>query len=486
MSQPKPLVLIIDDVLENVEVLGETLARSCDIQFATSGQEGLDLVHATLPDLILLDVMMPEMDGYEVCVALKSDPATQHVPIIFVTAKNDAESESAALAAGAVDFIHKPISPEVVRARVNMQLQLVQRERELRQLNADLEQRVTERTEILVDALNQAKAANEAKNAFLANMSHELRTPLNGVLGLSHLLARKCTDEQQLIKLQEIHESGQSLLRLINNILEVTRLEADKIDIETIDFPVESMLDASEALLPEQAKAKGLGFRRELDPAIPPWLHGDPLRLSQILNNLLDNAVKFSQTGTITLRAKLAFRQRDLLGLRFEVEDQGIGLTPEEKERVFDRFEQADNSYTRKYGGAGLGLAICKHLVERMGGQIGVSSQEDVGSTFWLTLPLAVAHSPQATAQSSMDWAQLLPLLLHLKSLLAEDNFHAHTLWLKAAPQLQTLLGERNQAFTTAMDDFQFATALHILHDAIAVHPQAPLQEPPARSTTPG
>lgn len=467
MSQAKPRVLIIDDVLENVEVLGETLAGFCDIQFATSGAEGLDLVRTCLPDLILLDVMMPEMDGYEVCVALKSNPDTRNVPIIFVTAKNDPESESAALEAGAVDFIHKPISAPVVRARVNQQIQLQTKDRELRQLNAELEQRVAERTEVLMDALEQARAANEAKNLFLANMSHELRTPLNGILGLSHLLTRKCTDDLQRIKLQEIHESGQSLLHLINNILEVTRLEADKIDIETIDFPLDSLLDTSEAMVPEQAQAKGIVFRREIDPAIPPWLHGDPLRLSQVLNNLLDNAVKFSQAGEIVLRAKLIYRQPSQLGLRFEISDQGIGLTAEEQARVFERFEQADNSYTRRFGGAGLGLAICKHLVERMGGQIGVSSERDVGSTFWFILPLAPAQGPLATDQENRAWSETLPLLQHLKSLLAQDDFRAHALWQKMAPQVGPLLGSRQEALQQAMDHFLFANAQHLLEEAI-------------------
>ncbi len=467
MSPAKPRVLIIDDVLENLEVLGETLAGFCDIQFATSGAEGLDLVRTCLPDLILLDVMMPEMDGYEVCVALKSDPATRNVPIIFVTAKNDPESESAALEAGAVDFIHKPISAPVVRARVNQQIQLQTKDRELRQLNAELEQRVAERTEVLMDALEQARAANEAKNLFLANMSHELRTPLNGILGLSHLLTRKCTDDLQRIKLQEIHESGQSLLHLINNILEVTRLEADKIDIETIDFPLDSLLDTSEAMVPEQAQAKGIVFRREIDPAIPPWLHGDPLRLSQVLNNLLDNAVKFSQAGEIVLRAKLIYRQPSQLGLRFEISDQGIGLTAEEQARVFERFEQADNSYTRRFGGAGLGLAICKHLVERMGGQIGVSSERDVGSTFWFILPLAPAQGPLATGQENRAWSETLPLLQHLKSLLAQDDFRAHALWQKMAPQVGPLLGGRREALQQAMDHFLFAHALQLLDEAI-------------------
>ena len=187
--QSIPRILIIDDVIDNVVVLGEALSGNADIQFATSGAEGLELVRQGLPDLILLDVMMPGMDGYEVCSILKADPKLRDVPVIFVTAKNDAESESRALTAGAVDFIHKPINNEVVRARVKLHLAMKRRERELRDLNIDLEQKVIERTRALSEALMVAEDASRMKSDFLANMSHEIRTPMNTIIGATYLTA---------------------------------------------------------------------------------------------------------------------------------------------------------------------------------------------------------------------------------------------------------------------------------------------------------
>ena len=185
---PNPArILIIDDIAANLVLLGEVLSDLAEVQFATSGAEALALVQQSQPDLILLDVMMPEMDGYAVCEVLKSGPASRAIPLIFVTAKNDPQSESRALEAGAADFIHKPINHTVVRARVRLQLELKGRERALQQLNVELEDTVALRTHALSDALAGAQDADRIKSAFLANMSHEIRTSMNAIIGMTHL-----------------------------------------------------------------------------------------------------------------------------------------------------------------------------------------------------------------------------------------------------------------------------------------------------------
>lgn len=476
--QRKPLVLIVDDVLENIEVLGGTLASTCDIQFATSGPECLNLVRDNLPDLILLDVMMPEMDGFEVCQILKNRSVTRDVPIIFVTAKTDAESEIKALAAGAVDFIHKPILSEVVRARVNAHLKLRARELELKQLNADLEGRVNDKTEVLRHALLQAESAHKAKSAFLSNMSHELRTPLNAILGLTGILIRKSGDEWQRQKLNDIHGAGERLLGLVISILEISKLEAGRFEVDSVDFDIKSLLDLSAGTLQKLALTKGLLTAQEIDPALPEVLHGAYSCLSHVLKNLVSNAIKFSDTGTVTLRAFLLSNAGNQLNVRFEVEDQGVGITEEQQRRIFDIFEQADNSTTRKYGGAGLGLAICKHLVLLMKGRIGVNSNQAGGSTFWVSVPLAEAENSRVSLaeglsrQYGSEWNQARKLFRELEELLMQDSIDAQLLWMNSVAQFGHLLAERSIEFNEAIENFDFTLALNILRNVFAKYPQ--------------
>jgi two-component system, NarL family, sensor histidine kinase BarA len=482
----QPLILIVDDSAESVEVLGKILADICDIQYALSGPEALTLVEKRLPDLILLDVMMPGMDGYQVCEALKRSTRTRDVPVIFVTAKSDPDSELRALGAGAVDFIHKPIIRQLVRARVNLHLALKAREQELHLLNAELAQRVIDRTQVLSDALVRAEGANRAKTVFLAKMSHELRTPMNAILGFAHLLGREVTEPRLVDRVAKIRDAGQRLLGIINDILEVSRLEADKVRIESIDFPLTSVLDATEDAWRERARAKGLKLVREVDPALPAMLRGDPVRLRQILTNFLSNAIKFSERGRITLRAQLLDAAKEDLVVRFEVEDQGIGIGEQEQATMFDSFEQADNSLTRKYGGAGLGLAICKHLTQTMGGKIGVSSTHGQGSRFWITLKLrrSAAAGPQAPVslaaaapsdvppQVHVDWSEARKVADRLVTALANDDMEAQLQWQESAPVIAAVLGARSDAFRKAMGNFEFAAALDELRAAIAACPQ--------------
>ena len=311
---------------------------------------------------------------------------------------------------------------------------------ERKQLSEELERHrhhltelVDQRTLELAAARDEAESANRAKSTFLATMSHEIRTPMNAIIGLAHLLEREVTTPRQRERIGKITTAARRLLHIINDILDLSKIEADKTVLEIIDFAVGATCEHAVSLVRESAQQQGLGLAVEIDPRLPPMLRGDPGRIEQILVNFLSNAVKFSERGTITLRAT---RMDDgetpdtPVRLRLEVEDQGIGLNAEQRAKLFKPFEQADSSTTRKYGGTGLGLAISRGLVELMGGQIGADSAPGRGSRFWVVLPLAqgdtgiparsAAQDPLPDANAFASW--LLANRSGCHVLLAEDN----------------------------------------------------------------
>jgi len=271
----------------------------------------------------------------------------------------------------------------------------------IQQLNAELEQRVEERTHQLAEAKLEAEAANHAKSAFLANMSHEIRTPMNAIVGLTHLLQVGNKNPEQQDKLRKIADSAHHLLSVINDVLDISKIEAGKFSLESADFDLERLLGNVATLVLDKARNKGLELVVDIAPNLPRWLRGDPTRLTQALLNYAGNAVKFTAAGSITLRAMLVEENAADLLLRFEVRDSGIGIPEDALSRLFQAFEQVDSSTTRRYGGTGLGLAITRRLAVMMHGEVGVESQPGQGSVFWFTARLArsthgAVREPQA------------------------------------------------------------------------------------------
>ena len=287
-----------------------------------------------------------------------------------------------------------------------------------------LEELVASRTAQLSEAQARADAANLAKSHFLANMSHEIRTPMNAILGLAHLMRRADPTPAQAERLAKIEGAAGHLLSIINDVLDLSKIEAGRLELEQTNFALEAVLDHTRSLIAEPAATKGLAVRLDVG-AVPTWLRGDPTRLRQALLNYAGNAVKFTERGSITLRARLLEEHGDELLVRFEVQDTGIGVAPEALPKLFQAFEQADASTTRRYGGTGLGLAITRRLAHLMGGEAGVDSEPGKGSTFWITVRLqrgqGVMPTPVATVSQDAE-GELRQTRVGARLLLAEDN----------------------------------------------------------------
>jgi two-component system sensor histidine kinase/response regulator len=255
-------------------------------------------------------------------------------------------------------------------------------------------QELEQKNEELEKALSAAREATRLKSRFLANMSHEIRTPMNGVLGMTDFLLGTGLNEEQQEYAQSIKRSADSLLALINDILDLSRIEAGKLRLHHAEFSLASTITETTSMFALQARAKGLELVSTIAPSLPESVVGDPGRLRQVLTNLLANAVKFTERGQVGLKADIVSQTREEIQLKFTVHDSGIGIPPAEQGRLFDTFTQVDESNTRKYGGTGLGLAISKQLVEMLGGEIGLESEPGKGSTFWFTATFGKPAQP--------------------------------------------------------------------------------------------
>lgn len=395
-NRQTPTVLVVDDTPDNLVLVSELLGDHYRVKVANSGARALKAAQTDpVPDLVLLDIMMPEMDGYEVLDHLKADPLTRHIPVIFLTALNAEEDEERGLQQGAVDYLTKPIRPQVALARIRTHLELARARRDLRTQNERLEALVTFRTRQLQAAAQELAmareaiaAASRAKTDFLSTVSHELRTPLNGIMGMAQLLQFRDLDIEAHNYLDIIIRSSETLTRVIDSILEFSALNRARPELHRVEFGLRELLEKTLSNFKYRCAEKGLLFRLEISPQLPVRLGGDSALLAKALAPLLDNALKFTRSGSIQLSAEGSDGEDGKFMLRLTLGDTGIGIAPDVLSRIFEPFVQVETGYSRTYEGTGLGLALARARVEQLGGQIGCESQPGRGSHFWILVPL--------------------------------------------------------------------------------------------------
>ena len=398
-------ILIVDDEPANIKILMLVLAdQGYEVRTALSGQLAISSAVARVPDLIMLDVRMPDMDGFEVCRQLKADDRVRHVPVIFISALGETADIVEGLGLGGADYITKPFQIEEVLARVETHLSIQALQKQLKNsndqlrceiderrsaqkaletLNEQLEQRVDERTAKLhsqtidlLKAKEAAEAASIAKSKFLSNLSHELRTPLNPIMGYAQILkGQDNLTETQKGQLQVVYDSCVHLTTLISNILELVRIDTHPENVENVDFNFKELLNRVTRAAQKKAQKKNLSFRYEEMDGVPEVVNGDGRMLHHVLQQILDNAVKYTDVGGVTLRSSIdpCDQTEGKWKIRIEVLDTGVGIPDDITDDIFRPFFQGEID-GRLNEGTGLGLTLSKRIVTLMGGRISVQS----------------------------------------------------------------------------------------------------------------
>lgn len=411
-------ILVVDDE-PDLELLIKQRFRhriknnEVTFDFAANGKIALEKLgeNENEFDMILTDINMPEMDGLTLLNNIKE--RYRHYKAVVVSAYGDMENIRTAMNRGAFDFITKPIDFTDLDTTINKTVE------EMRFIRAGQEAQ-----EKLIDTIREKERAQQSekfKQQFLANMSHEIRTPMNSIIGLTNLLIKTNLDDHQQKYLNVIKKSSENLLVIINDILDLSKIEAGKMDFEKISFSLEDAIETVYHAMMFKAEEKKLSFSINIESNVPPFVVGDPTRLNQILINLAGNAIKFTENGDVTIDIREINRQGNVSMIQFSIIDTGIGISEESLEKIFDSFSQASSDTTRKFGGTGLGLTISKQLIELQGGTIQVKSVIGKGTSFIFTIPYPIgdkAFERKSDNQEDVNGTDLQGI----RVLLVEDN----------------------------------------------------------------
>ncbi|MGN5956232.1 response regulator [Sphingobacterium lactis] len=418
----KPInILILDDKEENIISLHALLqdVEHINIISSTDPNEALKICWKDDISIALVDVQMPDINGFEFVSLLKSNPKTSHIMAIMVTAISKEDKYLLqGLESGAVDYLYKPLNPEITIAKVKSFVQQILIQQELIKKNKELEESRME----LLKTKEEAIQARKSKEIFLANMSHEIRTPINGIMGIMHMFKSSELSNEQKDWLKRLDNASQSLLLIINDILDLSKIDSGMLKIEYEDFSLTKMIEDIERIFKIKANHKQLDFQIQVEESVPQYIRYDSLRLQQIISNFISNSLKFTEKGSIDLIITEVERRNNNHRLRFTVKDTGIGIKEGSVEKIFMAFEQADDGITKKFGGTGLGLAIVKRLANLLNGNIGAESVYGEGSSFYFEGWFESSSKEIEDKNKEVPTYNSFPKFNDMRVLVAEDN----------------------------------------------------------------